>query len=220
MSSQKEVPVLKQSVLAPSQLAQSAALQGNSFLSKQFNGLSELAQDLQGIEFEDCCFQDCHFSESTFRKCKFIDCRFVRCNLSLVKVPQCQFSGVEFEECKLVGIDWTRAAWSRLSFAAPFSFKQSILNDCSFLGLSLDEIIIEECKAHDVDFREGSFNQANFTYTDFSHSLFGRTQLLEADFSEASNYDIDIFNNKIKDAKFSRDEAIRLLNCLDIELMD
>lgn len=170
MSSQKEVPVLKQSVLAPSQLAQSAALQGNSFLSKQFNGLSELAQDLQGIEFEDCCFQDCHFSESTFRKCKFIDCRFVRCNLSLVKVPQCQFSGVEFEECKLVGIDWTRAAWSRLSFAAPFSFKQSILNDCSFLGLSLDEIIIEECKAHDVDFREGSFNQANFTYTDFSHS--------------------------------------------------
>ena len=64
------------------------------------------------------------------------------------------------------------------------------------------------------------FQSANFTYTDFSHSLFGRTQLLRRISAEPSNYDIDIFNNKIKGAKFSRDEAIRLLNCLDIELMD
>lgn len=201
-------------------IAQRAALQGNGFLSEQFQGLSDIAQEWQEVEFEDCEFLDCHFSESTFRKCKFIECRFVRCNLSVVKVPQCQFNAVVFEECKLVGIDWTRAAWPRLSFAAPFSFKQCILNDSSFLGLSLDEIVIEECKAHDVDFREGSFNRANFTYTDFSHSLFGRTQLADADFSEATNYDIDIFNNKIKGAKFSCDEAIRLLNCLDIELVD
>ncbi|MGL5391087.1 MAG: pentapeptide repeat-containing protein, partial [Shewanella sp.] len=171
-------------------------------------------------EFEDCDFHDCHFSESTWRKCQFIDCRFVRCNLSLVKVPLCQFSGVAFVECKLVGIDWTRAAWSPLSFATPFSFAQCILNDGSFLGLTLDEITIEACKAHDVDFREGSFKRANFTHTDFSHSLFGHTVLLEADFSEASNYDIDIFNNKIKGAKFSRDQALRLLHGLDIELVD
>lgn len=201
-------------------IAQRAALQGKVFLSEQFQGLSDIAQEWQGIEFEDCEFFDCHFSESTFRKCQFIECRFVRCNLSLVKVPQCQFNAVVFEECKLVGIDWTRAAWPRLSFAAPFHFKQCILNDSSFLGLALDQIVIEECKAHDVDFREGSFNQANFTYTDFSHSLFGRSQLTEADFSEATNYDIDIFNNKINRAKFSRDEAIRLLNCFDIELVD
>ncbi|MDR6964198.1 pentapeptide repeat-containing protein [Shewanella putrefaciens] len=201
-------------------IGQRAAPQGSHFLSEQFSGLSENVQEWQEVEFEDCEFLDCHFSESTFRKCKFIECRFVRCNLSLVKVPQCQFNAVVFEECKLVGIDWTRAAWPRLSFAAPFSFKQCILNDSSFLGLSLDEIVIEECKAHDVDFREGSFNRANFTYTDLSHSLFGRTQLADADFSEATNYDIDIFNNKIKGAKFSCDEAIRLLNCLDIELVD
>ena len=88
------------------------------------------------------------------------------------------------------------------------------------MGLKLDEMVLEGCKAQDVDFREGKFNRANFSYSDFRHSLFGRTELMEADFSEATDYDIDIFNNKIKGAKFSRDEAIRLLNGLDITLVD
>lgn len=60
---------------------------------------------------------------------------------------------------------------------------------------------MEECKAHDVDFRDGSFCRAVFTYTDFTNSLFGKTNLSGADFSEATNYDIDIFNNKISKAK-------------------
>lgn len=197
-----------------------AASKDDGFLGEHFKGLSENGQQWQGIVFEDCEFVDCQFSESTFRRCQFIDCRFVRCNLSLLKVPLCQFNGVEFVECKLVGIDWTYATWSRLAFAAPLSFTLCILNDSSFMGLSLDEVTMQACKAHDVDFREGSFNQANFRDTDFSHSLFGRTQLLGADFSQASHYDIDIFNNKIKGAKFSYDQAIRLLHALEIELVD
>ncbi|MFB2754094.1 pentapeptide repeat-containing protein [Shewanella xiamenensis] len=196
------------------------ASQGRYFFSQQFIALAESQSQWQDLEFEECEFQDCQFSDSTFRNCKFIDCRFVGCNLSLLKVPLSQFNGVSFEECKLVGIDWTRAAWPRLSFAAPFSFRTCILNDCSFMGLKLDEMVLEGCKAQDVDFREGKFNRANFSYSDFRHSLFGRTELMEADFSEATDYDIDIFNNKIKGAKFSRDEAIRLLNGLDITLVD
>lgn len=215
---------LQQGALSKGALQDRASLSlaphGQHFLSQHFKGLSDAAQKLTGLEFEDCDFEDCQFSDSVFTKCVFIDCRFVRCNLSLARVPYSEFRGVSFVECKLVGIDWTRAAWSRLAFGRALAFYQSIVNDCSFLGLSLDEMVLEECKAQHVDFRDGSFNRANFTYTDFSHSLFGSTALMEADFSEASYYDIDIFSNKIKGAKFSRDEAIRLLNSLDIELVD
>ena len=77
-----------------------------------------------------------------------------------------------------------------------------------------------ECKAHEVDFRNGSFRDSEFSYTDFTLSLFGKTDLTGADFTEAVNYDIDIFDNKIEKAKFTRYEAVRLLNCLNVELLD
>lgn len=207
-------------ITAQTTIAQRVSLQGRHFFAQQFIGLDETQAHWQDLEFEECEFHDCLFSDSTFRQCKFIDCRFVGCNLSLVKVSLSHFNGVSFEVCKLVGVDWTRASWPRVAFAAPFTFKACILNDSSFMGLKLDEMVLEACKVHDVDFREGSFNRANFTFSDFRHSLFGRTELLEADFSEATDYDIDIFSNKIKGAKFSRDEAIRLLNSLDITLVD
>jgi len=193
---------------------------GKEYLSKTFSNLTETSQDICNVEFEGCHFQDCNFTETIFKKCRFIECTFSRCNLSVIKVHQCQFTDVTFDECKVVGVDWTRASWPRLVFSVSLKFNKCIINDSSFFGLNLDEIIIEECKAHDVDFRDGSFCSANFTYTDFTNSLFGKTNISNADFSEATNYDIDIFNNKISKAKFSRYEAVRLLNSLDIELVD
>jgi len=190
------------------------------YLSQIFSNHSGINQEICNIEFEGCQFQDCNFTETTFRKCRFIECTFTRCNLSVMKVPQSQFTDVVFNECKLVGVDWTRASWPRLVFSVSLKFNKCIINDSSFFGLNLDEIVIEECKAHDVDFRDGSFCRADFTYTDFTNSLFGKTNLSGADFSEATNYDIDIFNNKISKARFSRYEAVRLLNSVDIELVD
>ena len=72
----------------------------------------------------------------------------------------------------------------------------------------------------DVDFREGCFNKANFSGSDFSYSLFNHTELIEADFRDAANYSIDIYQNSIKHGKFSRDEAFNLLSGLNIELDD
>lgn len=165
-------------------------------------------------------FQNCEFTGATFRKCSFINCTFSQCNLSVIKVPQSQFINTNFSECKMIGVDWSRAAWPRLVFSISLQFHQCILDGSSFLGLTLDEMVLEECKAHDVDFREASFCRAIFRTTDFAQSLFDKTNLSSADFSEATNYDIDIFNNKISKAKFSRYEASRLLNSLDIELVD
>jgi uncharacterized protein YjbI with pentapeptide repeats len=105
-------------------------------------------------------------------------------------------------------------------YSSPIKFYKSIVNDSSFYGLSLHDLVLEECKAHNVDFREGDFSHSNFSYTDLSGCFFGNTNLSAADFSEASNYDIDIYRNTITKAKFSRFEAVRLLDSLEIELVD
>ena len=71
-----------------------------------------------------------------------------------------------------------------------------------------------------MDFREGSFCEADFRSTDFANSLFKETDLTGADFTGAVNYRIDVNYNKISRAKFSRYEAVNLLESLGIELVD
>lgn len=192
----------------------------NEYFSQTFNSLDATGKTFNEVIFENCTFVKCNFSDAQFYKCKFVDCEFSACNLSNGKVNYSKFFDVNFNECKLVGIDWTKADWPRFNFTSPLQFNNCIMNDSSFFGLALSELVLEHCKAHDVDFRNGNFSKSTFVYTDFTNSLFMKTNLQETDFSEAENYDIDIFNNDIKSARFSRLEAVRLLNCLDIELTD
>jgi fluoroquinolone resistance protein len=192
----------------------------SEYISLTFTGLNWSRRDVTVKEFDGCTFKECDFSETVFSKCKFIDCQFFQCNLSLAKITLSKFSDVAFDECKMVGMDWTKAAWSSLALASPIKFHKCILNDSSFFGLNLEELAMEECKAHDVDFRECNLTEANFSYTDFAHSLFKKTNLARANFAEAINYDIDIYVNEIKGAKFCRYEAARLLEGLGIELVD
>jgi len=59
-----------------------------------------------------------------------------------------------------------------------------------------------------------SFKSLNLSFKKINPILTG------TDFTEATNYNIDIYFNEIKRAKFSRYEAVRLLNSLGIELVD
>lgn len=175
---------------------------------------------LDHTEFEDCEFNDCDFSEAIFTHCKFLNCTFNRCNLSLIKIPYSHLFEVNFIDCKLVGIDWTQASWPAFHLCAELKFTRSILNDCSFFGLILNELQLDECKLLDVDFREGDFSNALMSYCDFSNSLFMHSNLQHVDFTESTNFSINILENNVSNAKFSRYEALSLLDSLNIELID
>ncbi len=192
----------------------------NEYFSQNFTDLNLSSNEISYKEFDSCTFKACDFSEVVFKKCKFIDCSFINCNLSIMKIEYSKFLDVVFDGCKMIGIDWTRASWPSFDLYSPIKFYNCIINDSYFFGLSLNEIVIEACKAHCVDFRGGNFSDANFSYSDFTNSLFNETDLSGANFSEATNYNINIFNNKIKRAKFCRYQAVSLLDSLDIELLD
>lgn len=190
------------------------------YVSKTFSELDLSAQTLSHIEFDCCTFKECDFNEAKFDRCNFVDCQFIKCNLSVVDLGYSKFSEVMFEECKVIGLDWNKAAWPNFSSGSPIKFHKCIANDSSFYGLALSELQMDECKLHDVDFREADLSEANFSYSDFAHSLFHRTNLQAADFTEAVNYDLDIANNNVKSARFSRLEAVRLLETLGLDLVD
>jgi uncharacterized protein YjbI with pentapeptide repeats len=192
----------------------------NQYVSQRFTDLQLTQQKIKQKEFDNCLFKGCNFSETEFSQCKFNECHFINCNLSLIKVDKCMFFDTLFEESKVIGINWTRATWPSLKLTCPIRFIKCIINDASFMGLSIREIAIIECKAHDVDFRDADCYQADFSHTDLLNSLFNKSNLSYANFAEAFNYQIDIFHNEIKGAKFTLPEAANLLRSLDIELLD
>jgi len=82
----------------------------------------------------------------------------------------------------------------------------------------LQQVIIKDCEANEVDFTESNLNKANCTMTDFKGSKFSNTDLSYADFTSAKNYDIDPTYNKIKKATFSIPEVLTLLQGFDINI--
>ncbi len=190
------------------------------YLSEDFKDLDLSHEKIDSTLFEDCSFKNCNFTETEFMNCRFIDCSFSHCNLSVMKIDGSEFCETLFEDSKLMGIDWTGARWPDIPLLSPIKFFRCILDDSVFMGLSLNDVVIEECKAREVDFREGSFSGACFRSTDFAGSLFNETDLSGADFTDAVNYRIDLNRNRVKGAKFSRQEAVSLLESLGIELVD
>ena len=188
------------------------------YLSAQFNHLEMPGTTVAESEFDGCTATGCNFSEVELRACRFRDCRFSQCNFSMASIVGCRFVDVSFEDCKLTGMDWTRAAWSTIALPAPVAFIRCILDDSSFFGLSLAELVAEACRAHDVDFRESDLEAARFCGTDLTTSLFSRTNLKRADFTGAMNYRLSVLDNDVRGARFDSDEAIGLLEGLGIEL--
>ncbi|MBU3824563.1 MAG: pentapeptide repeat-containing protein [Candidatus Oceanisphaera merdipullorum] len=193
---------------------------GETYIDQTFSRLSLINGDFSCVEFEGCTFEHCDFSSAVFARGKFIDCTFKHCNLSLMRVPSTRWFGVAFSECKLVGVDWTKADWPAFHLDSELSFQHCILNDASFFGLTLQGLRLEECKCHEVDFREGNFSKASLTHCDFTNSVFMRTNLQGADLTESENFNIHVLENKLDNATFSRFAALDLLYSLNIELVD
>lgn len=188
--------------------------------AEEFNRIELNGITIKKAEFEDCTFISCDFSETFFHSCRFIDCRFENCNLSLMKLTDCMVSGCNFMSCKMIGIDWSLCDWKSLLSADPIGFIECILNDSNFFGLRLDRLMIKKCSAKDIDFRSGSFQRANFSSTDFKGSWFENTNLEYTNFTDAINTQIDIRNNHLKGAIFSRYEALFLLETMGIILVE
>lgn len=185
---------------------------------RTFEKLDLTNEELHHFTFEECKFIKCDFSESQWLSCRLIDCEFINCNVSLIKLTDTSFNNVVFDNSKCVGINWSYARWPQVKLLSPINFHQCDISLSSFYSLCLKEITIENSKSHEVDFRECDLSDANLAYTDFLGSQFVKTNIESADFSEATNYDIDIHSNRIKNAKFSFPEVVRLLNCLDIHI--
>jgi uncharacterized protein YjbI with pentapeptide repeats len=190
------------------------------YAEQTFKGIHRAGAQFASSEFYDCTFVRCAFAGSTFRKCRFVNCTFQQCDLRLIQVPESAFSGTRFEDSKVVGVDWTQADWAAVGLGDPIGFFECAIGHCTFIGLDLKGIQIKGCVATDVDFREADLTGADLRGSDLAESLFGNTNLTEADLSSARNYHIPPEKNVLSRAKFSLPEAMALLYSMDIVLIE
>lgn len=190
------------------------------YFDQTFSKLDLSASCLEGTCFEECEFKHCNFTSARLTRCRFINCAFNNCNLSVTEIIASRFNDVSFNECKLSGIDWTRAHWPAFNLAPELQFTKSVLTNASFFGLTLRGLKMEECRLNEVDFRECDLSGAEIIRCDLAGSLFSNTNLQAADFTDSWDFQIDVLNNAVARAKFSRLEAVSLLASLGIELVD
>lgn len=191
---------------------------GESYDGKTFEGGQVEVESLEGVECEDCSFKEVDFCSAELYRCSFIRCTFEACTLRMIPLSHSRFVGVRFRTSNLVGLDWTRADWGA-RIRVPLSFTDCTLNHATFYGLTLDEWVIRDCLAVDVDFREASLKEVDFQGTDLRESLFHQSDLRGADLRRARNYQIAPGENQIEGASFALPEALSLLNHLGIQLV-
>lgn len=187
----------------------------NEYFDQNFKNLVCNNTELFNKTFDECSFNNCNFSETSFKNCKFRHCQFTNCNLGLISIKNSSWLNVEFKECKIIGVNWT---YGLMSAAWPLKFNQCNISQSNFLGLNLTSIAVIDCLAQEVDFRECNLSKAIFTESNLHNSLFANTNLSGANFINATNYSINLTQNKLTGAKFSLPEAVSLLQGMGIEI--
>ena len=172
-----------------------------------FKGDDFQLQELTRGEYENCTFTDCNFANTNLSGLIFIDCAFVCCDMSMAVLGQTSFRDVKFRDCKLLGLHFNNCS----KFLLSMQFEDSVLNFSSFYQVSLKKAWFSGCKLQEVDFVESNLDQTSFLNCDFFRAIFNNTVLEGADLSTSYNFSINPANNRIKKAKFSRENVMGLL---------
>lgn len=161
--------------------------------------------------FVGCVFDERDFSGSSFHECRFQDCMFNQ--VDLTKVRLCE---TEFSECKLIGMDFSLC--DPLLFSPIFN--NCKLYRCSYFGMKLKAPLnFFQCNMDECDFSEAKIPNSSFKECRLQGTTFHNTDLTKCNFRDATEFYIDVTQNKINQCKFSTPEVLSLLNVFNLEIV-
>ncbi|WP_420385942.1 pentapeptide repeat-containing protein [Roseivirga sp.] len=166
----------------------------------------------KSMQFEYCQFKNCDFTSRNLSGFSFLECEFIDCDLSAVEMIDTGFKEVRFTNCKLMGLRWDQCK----AFLLSINFNGCKLDFSSFYQLKLSEKDFTNCSCLDCDFAEADCSACDFGGTDLAGATFDQTNLENADFSGAQNLVLIPEKNKLKGARFDRDQLSGLLDHLQI----
>ena len=136
-----------------------------------------------------------------------MECRFENCNLSLCQVVGTGFQQVHFSDCKLSGVDFTASR----DFLFSVQFSRCVIEYALFSRKKMKKSHFSDCRICECDFADCDLTEAVFSHCDLSRTAFYHTKLSKADMRTAFNFHIDPEENDLRQALFSPEGAIALL---------
>lgn len=181
---------------------------------QEFNKIDYTTNPLPKGDYEQCQFVNCNLNAVDLNDFNFIQCEFIDCDLSLTQINGTSFQDVIFMDCKMIG--FTLETCNK--FGLKVKFSNCILNDSSFYELQLPKIHFKNCALENVDFAYADLSQAYFENCNLKGAIFDQTNLEKANFITAENFSINPNQNKIKSAKFSKENCLGLLHTFQIKI--
>jgi fluoroquinolone resistance protein len=163
--------------------------------------------ELQNTEYDTCTFTDCDFTSAFLTSTVFSECEFIDCNFSSAKIKNTAFKSVHFSNCKLLGTPFNASN----PFLLEMTFHACNLSLASFYGLNLKNTTFTDCNLEKTDFTNTDLSGATLSHCNLYQTLFSGTNLEKADLTTAENLNISPEYNKVKGAKFSKENALGLL---------
>ena len=176
--------------------------------NKTFTNKSELEIG----KYVECIFQNCKLSDSNLGNLSFLECEFIDCDLSNCDLKNTKFMEVNFKDCKLLGIRFDTMS----QFLIKLSFNGCNLNYSSFYKVNLKKTKFINCDLAEVDFTETDLKESFLESCNLKNAIFDNTNLEKADLSTSQNFVINPSQNRIKKAKFSKENLAGLLSDFDI----
>lgn len=187
------------------------------FSDREFRDLRYGAGDVMSdMSFDNCSFHHCIFDACTFERCRFHGCSFTSCSFVSPLPKNTDMRFCDFRNCMLLAVsfmsfvndEYIRTPVNSLQDC---KIRNSLFHEMSFPGYDFSSNSFSQC-----EFSECVLNDASFRGCDLSGTSFSNSDLRGADFRKSDGYVIDIFNNKLKGAKFSSPEVLDLLSGLQI----
>lgn len=179
---------------------------------KIFENSSFAEQQIKENVYENCTFLKCDFSNAKLISCQFIDCFFVDCNLSMIDLNRSTLYNVEFKNSKILGVKFNRCN----DFIFEVTFINCILDYSSFEKRKMKQTLFKDSSLKGVDFLQADLSQSSYTNCNLEDAVFYHSNLQEVDFTSSYNYNIDLDENNIKKARFSKEGLLGLLNKYNI----
>jgi len=186
----------------------------NYVQDKNFKSIDFNITPSQPSEFDNCTFNNCIFTGVNLSDFIYEECVFEDCDFSNAKITNTAFKSVEFNNCKLIGLQFDECN----PFLLSFRFKACQLNLSAFFKLKIKGTFFKDCLLHEVDFTETELSSSAFNNCDLSGALFSNTNLEKTDFRTAYNFTIDPETNRIKQARFARENLSGLLLRYNIKI--
>ena len=182
------------------------------YYNENFTG-ENLPQIMANI-FTACRFRGINLTEKDFSRAVFEECEFIDCNLALIKFTGTKLQQVKFVSTKLLGISFIDCD----KLILEMGFEDCIIRECNFSGLEIKGTSFKGSEIFNSDYIGCKLIKAVFKEVKFEDVSFHNSDLSEADFREATGYQINPKNNIVNKAKFDLPEAISFLNYLGILL--